>query len=244
MFNTSKLTRRNTQNQLESAGKITVDDNPIVVGMVTKGDCTNAAEGEAPVPYHGSAIFGFIARRSTKNAHAVEWPEGTIQQHPEEHATGGEITHGECGRRARSTSPTPSARSASSRRSANAAATMGIVDKIKELEAEYARTQKNKATEGHLGIIKAKLSKLRSSLLEEQSSSGGGGDGFDVKKSGDGRSEAAGYEFTTLTCIPGNILYNDTKIQLLDLPGIIEGAAHGKGRGKEVIAVARRRTSS
>ena len=50
---------------------------------------------------------------------------------------------------------------------------------------------------------------------------------------------AAGYEFTTLTCIPGNIIYNDTRIQLLDLPGIIEGAAHGKGRGKEVIAVAR-----
>lgn len=34
-------------------------------------------------------------------------------------------------------------------------------------------------------------------------------------------------------------MYNDTKIQLLDLPGIIEGAAHGKGRGREVIAVAR-----
>jgi uncharacterized protein len=29
------------------------------------------------------------------------------------------------------------------------------------------------------------------------------------------------------------------KIQVLDLPGIIEGAAHGAGRGKEVIAVAR-----
>ena len=139
---------------------------------------------------------------------------------------------------------------------------MGIVDKIKDLEAEYARTQKNKATEGHLGIIKAKLSKLRAELLQEkQASSGGGGEGFAVQRSGDGRvaligfpsvgkssllntltsteSLAAGYEFTTLTCIPGNILYKDTRIQLLDLPGIIEGAAHGKGRGKEVIAVAR-----
>lgn len=29
------------------------------------------------------------------------------------------------------------------------------------------------------------------------------------------------------------------KIQLLDLPGIIEGAKDGKGRGKQVIAVAR-----
>ena len=42
-------------------------------------------------------------------------------------------------------------------------------------------------------------------------------------------SEAAAYEFTTLTCIPGVIHYNDAKIQLLDLPGIIEGAAQGKG---------------
>ena len=28
-------------------------------------------------------------------------------------------------------------------------------------------------------------------------------------------------------------------LQLLDLPGIIEGAAQGKGRGRQVIAVAR-----
>ena len=51
------------------------------------------------------------------------------------------------------------------------------------------------------------------------------------------KSEAASYEFTTLTCIPGVIHYNDAKIQLLDLPGIIEGAAQGKGRGRQVIAV-------
>ena len=42
-------------------------------------------------------------------------------------------------------------------------------------------------------------------------------------------SEVASYEFTTLTCIPGVIHYNDAKIQLLDLPGIIEGASEGKG---------------
>ena len=53
------------------------------------------------------------------------------------------------------------------------------------------------------------------------------------------KSLCAAYEFTTLTCIPGNLMYNGTKIQLLDLPGIIEGAAHGKGRGKEVISVAK-----
>ena len=48
------------------------------------------------------------------------------------------------------------------------------------------------------------------------------------------RSEAAAYEFTTLTCIPGVIHYKDSKIQLLDLPGIIEGASEGKGRGRQV----------
>jgi ribosome-interacting GTPase 1 len=30
-----------------------------------------------------------------------------------------------------------------------------------------------------------------------------------------------------------------TPIQLLDLPGIIEGAAYGRGRGRQVIAVAK-----
>ena len=52
-------------------------------------------------------------------------------------------------------------------------------------------------------------------------------------------SKIAAYEFTTLTCIPGIIKYKGAKIQLLDLPGIIEGAKDGKGKGKQVIGVAR-----
>jgi small GTP-binding protein len=52
-------------------------------------------------------------------------------------------------------------------------------------------------------------------------------------------SEVAAYEFTTLTCVPGVINYKGAKIQLLDLPGIIEGAKDGKGRGRQVIATAR-----
>ena len=35
---------------------------------------------------------------------------------------------------------------------------------------------------------------------------------------------------------PGVIRYKGAKIQLLDLPGIIEGAKDGKGRGRQVIA--------
>jgi small GTP-binding protein len=53
------------------------------------------------------------------------------------------------------------------------------------------------------------------------------------------RSEAAAYEFTTLTCIPGTMKYKGARIQVLDLPGIIEGAADGKGRGRQVISTAR-----
>ena len=34
----------------------------------------------------------------------------------------------------------------------------------------------------------------------------------------------------------GVIRYKGAKIQLLDLPGIIEGAKDGKGRGRQVIA--------
>lgn len=41
---------------------------------------------------------------------------------------------------------------------------MGIIEKIQEIEREIARTQKNKATEYHLGLLKAKLAKYRVSL--------------------------------------------------------------------------------
>lgn len=52
-------------------------------------------------------------------------------------------------------------------------------------------------------------------------------------------SEVAAYEFTTLTTVPGQVIYNGAKIQILDLPGIIQGAKDGKGRGRQVIAVAK-----
>lgn len=53
------------------------------------------------------------------------------------------------------------------------------------------------------------------------------------------KSEAASYSFTTLTAIPGVLEYGGAEIQLLDLPGIIEGASEGKGRGRQVISAAK-----
>src|SRR6201996_2619250 len=120
----------------------------------------------------------------------------------------------------------------------------------------------NKATEYHLGLLKGKLARLRAQLLEPGPGSGSsGGSGFDVSKSGDARvalvgfpsvgkstflskitktkSEAASYSFTTLTAIPGVLEYGGAEIQILDLPGIIEGAAEGKGRGRQVISAAK-----
>lgn len=126
---------------------------------------------------------------------------------------------------------------------------------------QMAKTQRNKATMGHLGLLKARLAKLRRELITPKSAGGGTGEGFDVAKTGDARigfvgfpsvgkstlisnlagvySEVASYEFTTLTTVPGVIKYKGAKIQMLDLPGIIEGAKDGKGRGRQVIAVAR-----
>lgn len=58
---------------------------------------------------------------------------------------------------------------------------MGILEKIKDIEAEISRTQKNKATEYHLGLLKAKLARYRSQLIEPAGGGKkGGGDGFEV----------------------------------------------------------------
>jgi small GTP-binding protein len=137
-----------------------------------------------------------------------------------------------------------------------------IADQIKEIEAEIFKTQKNKATEFHIGKLKAKMAALRAQQEKQASMGGGGGLSFAVKKSGNATvglvglpsvgkstilnaltgqqtSAAAAYEFTTLTVIPGMVRHRGADIQVLDMPGIIAGAHLNKGRGREVIAAAR-----
>lgn len=133
-------------------------------------------------------------------------------------------------------------------------------DEIKEIEDKIASTKYNKSTQHAVGLMKAKLAKLK----EKKESRGSGGkkaEGYDVRKSGDGtviligfpsvgkstllndltnaESKTAAYAFTTLTVVPGTMLYNQAKIQILDVPGIVRGAAAGTGRGKEVLSVMR-----
>jgi ribosome-interacting GTPase 1 len=142
---------------------------------------------------------------------------------------------------------------------------MGIPEKIKEIQEQIQRTQINKATEFHIGLLKAKIARLKREMQENVHGrtvhTGGENTGFDVRKAGDAtvvliglpsvgkstllnrltnaKSRVASYQFTTLTAVPGMLHHRGAKIQVLDMPGIIEGASGGKGFGKRVLSVAR-----
>ena len=137
---------------------------------------------------------------------------------------------------------------------------MGVPEKIRAIEEEMKRTQVHKHTEHHVGLLKAKLAKLKAEQEKAQGSKQGGA-GFELKKGGDctavliglpsvgkstilnrltnAKSKVAAYAFTTLTVVPGLLEYQGARIQILDLPGIISGAATGSGRGKRVLSVAK-----
>ncbi len=138
---------------------------------------------------------------------------------------------------------------------------MGIPEKIQSIKDEMAKTQINKATEHHVGLLKAKLAKLKREQEEVKSRSSGSSAGFDVKRTGDAtvvfiglpsvgkstllnkltgaKSAVGAFQFTTTTVIPGMMEHRGARIQVLDLPGIIKGASTGKGLGKRVLAVAK-----
>ncbi len=139
---------------------------------------------------------------------------------------------------------------------------MGIPEKIKAIQDEMAKTKINKATEHHIGLLKAKIAKLKREQEENViKKSGMKSDGFDVRRTGDAtivliglpsvgkstllnkmtkaKSTVGAFTFTTLTVVPGMMEYRGAKIQVLDLPGIIKGASTGKGLGRRILSVAR-----
>jgi small GTP-binding protein len=133
-------------------------------------------------------------------------------------------------------------------------------ERIKELEDELSKTSYNKRTQFHVGLIKAKIAKLKEQEIA-RSSGGGKTEGFTVRKTGDATviligfpsvgkstllnaltnagSTVGAYDFTTLDVVPGLLEYKHAKIQILDVPGIVHGAATGRGRGREVLSVMR-----
>lgn len=137
-----------------------------------------------------------------------------------------------------------------------------IDEQIAQIEEVLRKTPHHKATNGFIGAMRAKIARLRDKEIDVASKGGSGGaSGFQTKKQGDAtvvligppsvgkstllnrltnaESKVAPYAFTTVTVVPGMLKYNEAYIQILDIPGLIEGAKEGRGRGKEVLSVAR-----
>jgi len=137
----------------------------------------------------------------------------------------------------------------------------GIPEKIRALEKMYATVPKHKGTEKLRLQIKRKLSELRKELEKQRQMKKGGGYSFSVRKEGAAQIVLAGlpnvgkssllkaltnvdldvadYAFTTIEPIPGMMHHKDVQIQLVEVPGLVEGAALGKGMGPQLLSVIR-----
>jgi uncharacterized protein len=133
--------------------------------------------------------------------------------------------------------------------------------KISRVEKEIRDTPYHKGTQHHIGRLRAKLAHLRDQVDGVGGKGGGGSLGYGIAHQGDAtivlvgppsagkstllnklssaRSKIGAYDFTTIGVVPGMMEIKGAKIQVLDLPGILLGAAENKGFGKKVLSVAR-----
>jgi len=132
-------------------------------------------------------------------------------------------------------------------------------EKSRYLEEYISSIPKHKGTEKERGNLKRKLALLRETMAKKAKS--GGGEEINVRKQGSaqivfagfpnaGKSsllceitnadvKVASYAFTTLEPNVGMLELGDVNLQLVDLPGLIRGAAENKGMGKRFLTVMR-----
>lgn len=130
--------------------------------------------------------------------------------------------------------------------------------KIQELREKLAKTPVNKATERERARLKARIARLEHRLEKKPHRHSFS---YGVKKQGqatvilvgppssgkstllnlltNAKSKVGAYEFTTIKVVPGMMKYNGAEIQILDIPGLIEGSSKGRGFGRKVLSVAR-----
>ncbi len=135
-----------------------------------------------------------------------------------------------------------------------------------KLEALYemaSTAPKHKGSERLRAEISRKIAKLKHEIekAEEQAAKRGGGSSLAVKKEGAGQIvlmgfpnsgkstvlkaltnadvEIADYPFTTTTPQVGMMNFAGARVQLVELPAIIEGSAEGKAQGTQLLSLAR-----
>lgn len=136
-------------------------------------------------------------------------------------------------------------------------------EKLAALEEMRSHCPTHKGAEAMRGGINKKIAILKSEMEKEkkQASKQGGGPTLSVKKEGIGQIVILGlpnagkstffnamtglstpveeYEFSTPAPEIGMIDFKGTKIQLVDLPPIIEGSSEGRVNGNEILAIVR-----
>ena len=138
-----------------------------------------------------------------------------------------------------------------------------IQEQIEAIQAEIDKTQKNKATEHHIGRLKAKIAKLKMQREKAQAhaKASGGAKGFEVKKSGDATVALVGFpsvgkstlisKVTDAASETGNFRIHDAHLHSrchgasrCEDPhprpsGPDQRGRWGKGRGREILNVIR-----